>query len=183
MSDGAVFDNQGTFQDQSAGVVSQQQGAASSFTDDGSFIRSGNSGECDFQQGIAFDATGGTVNVQTGTLGLLGGGTDTGATFTSETGATLDFGGAHTLDAATDVAGAGTVGFVSLGGTIALAGTYDVTGTTIDDSPGGTVDFTGTIASIGATLLSQAGTLDFGIIPLDATNLTLDSARSRARRP
>ncbi len=94
MSDGAVFDNEGTFQDQSAGVVSQQQGEASSFTDDGSFIRSGNSGECDFQQGIAFDATGGTVNVQTGTLGLLGGGTDTGATFTSETGATLDFGGA-----------------------------------------------------------------------------------------
>ncbi len=112
MSDGAVFDNQGTFQDQNAGVVSQQLGAASSFTDDGSFIKSGNSGECDFQQGIAFNATGGTVNVQTGTLGLLGGGTDTGATFTSEMGATLDFGGTHTLDAATDVAGAGTVGFV-----------------------------------------------------------------------
>ena len=110
--------------------------------------------------------------MQTGTLELFGGGTDTGATFTSEMGATLDFGGSHTLDTASSIGGAGTVGFTA-SGTIAIAGTYDVTGTTIDDSVNGTVNFTGTITSIGATLMSQTGTLNFGTNALDATTLTM----------
>ena len=174
LSDGAVFDNQGVFQDQcTAGhEFENTAGAAASFNDDGSFIKSASSSQGYFLQGVSFNVTSGSVDVQTGTLELLGGGTDTGATFTSETGATLDFGGSHTLDAASSVGGAGTVGFTAPG-TIAMAGTYDVTGTTIDASVNGMVNFTGTIPSIGATLLSQSGTLNFGTIALDATTLTI----------
>ena len=174
LSDGAVFDNLGVFQDQcTAGhEIENSVGAAASFNDDGSFIKSASSSQGTFLPGVSFNVTSGSVDVQTGTLELLGGGTDTGATFTSEMGATLDFGGSHTLDAASSVGGAGTVGFTALG-TIAMAGTYDVTGTTIDASVNGTVNFTGTIPSIGATLLSQSGTLNFGTIALDATTLTM----------
>ncbi len=174
LSDGAVFDNLGVFQDQCTAQheVQNGAGAAGSFNDDGSFIKSASSSQGTFLPGVSFNVTSGSVDVQTGTLELLGGGTDTGATFTSEVGATLDFGGSHTLDAASSVGGAGTVGFTA-SGTIAMAATYDVTGTTIDASVNGTVNFTGTIPSIGATLLSQSGTLNFGTIALDATTLTM----------
>ena len=175
LSDGAVIDNLGTFQDEDTAAhdVQPGAGAAGSFNDAGSFIKSGSSSEGDFLQGVSFNVTGGTVDVQTGTLGLSGGGTDTSATFTSETGATLNFGGTHTLDSASSVGGAGTVGFVAPGDTIAMAATYDVTGTTIDRSGAGTVNFTGTIASIGATLMSQSGTLNFGTNAIDPTALTI----------
>jgi len=55
--------------------------------------------------------TGGTVDVQTGTLGLQGGGTETGASFSIETGATLDFAGstAFSLDSGTTFSGAGNL--------------------------------------------------------------------------
>ena len=174
LSDGAVIDNLGTFQDEctAAHDVQNGAGAAGSFNDVGSFIKSGSSSEGDIELGVSFNATGGTVDVQMGTLGLFGGGTDSSATFTSETGATLNFSGTHTLDSASNVGGGGTVGFVAPG-TIAMAATYDVTGTTIDRSGSGTVNFTGTIASIGATLMSQSGTLNFGTNAIDPTALTI----------
>ena len=141
LSDGAVIDNLGTFQDENTGAhdVQNGAGAAGSFNDVGSFLKSGSSSEGDFLQGVSFNATGGTVDVQMGTLGLFGGGTDSSATFTSETGATLNFGGTATLMIAPPAAWAArrTVGFVTPGDTIAMAATYDVTGTTIDRSGSG----------------------------------------------
>ena len=84
-SNGAVFKNLGTFLAQNQGTFSQGAGAPSSFVNQGSFTKSTESGELTFT-GVTFDATGGTVDVQTGTLGLAGGGTETGVSFSIETG-------------------------------------------------------------------------------------------------
>src|SRR5262249_11092024 len=70
----------------------------------------------------------GTVDVQTGTLSLVGDGTSSG-TFTVPVGATLGFdGGTPSLIAGSNITSTGTVRFA--GGTTTLAGTYNVTGIT-----------------------------------------------------
>jgi hypothetical protein len=173
LSDGAVFDNMGNFLAQSqGGEFAQETGAPSSFNNSGSFT---NSGESSFGSGVAFNVAGGTVDVQSGSLSLQGG-TDTGATFTSETGATLSFGGIETLDSSSRIGGAGTVDFSTSQspGTISMAGTYDVTGTTMDDN--GRVNFTGTVSSIGATLTSNFGTLNFNT-PFTGTAGTISAVQ------
>ena len=87
LSDGDVFDNQGVFQDQcTAGhdfenAARWQRQGPSTMTE--AFIKSASSSQGSFLQGVSFNVTSGSVDVQTGTLELLGGGTDTGATFTS----------------------------------------------------------------------------------------------------
>ena len=104
LADGAIFDNLGTFSDQSAGVFQQGTGAAGAFNNPGSFTKSTN-GMANVL--VPFNVAGGTVDVQSGELHLLGGGTETSATFTSETGATLYFEVAITLDSASSIGGAG----------------------------------------------------------------------------
>ena len=65
------------------------------------FIKSASSSQGSFLQGVSFNVTSGSVDVQTGTLELLGGGTDTGATFTSAKRVPRSISvGSHTLDAA-----------------------------------------------------------------------------------
>ncbi len=160
-SDGAIFDNQGTFYAENQGQFVAGSGAASSFEDQGSFIRSNNSGNLSIEI-LPFHVTGGSVDVQSGTLELLGGGASTSATFTAEAGGTLEFGGGHTLDANSTVGGAGSVIFGSSTSTTTVAGAYDVTGSTSSVS-GGTVNFTGTVDGIGSTMTIDGGTLNFDI--------------------
>ena len=95
MEDGAVFNNLGTFLAETTGLVEQGAGAASSFNNQGTFTRSTSTGSVNFDSGVSFNSAGGSVDVQTGTLGLLGGGTDTSATYTVESGATLDLAGSQ----------------------------------------------------------------------------------------
>ena len=160
MSDGAMFNNLGTFQSQNADPgFSQGAGAASSFNNDGTFTVSVPSVFSGPYFDVPFNVAGGTVDVQSGDLVLEGGGTDTNATFTSAEGGEIDFGGTVTLDSASSIGGAGTVTFGEfVGGTMSVAGTYDVTGVTVGG--GGTTMFTGTVSSIG-DLTSDGGTLDF----------------------
>ncbi len=162
MLDGAVFNNLGTFLAETTGTIEQGSGANSSFNNDGTFTKSTSSGTVNIQNGISFNVASGSVDVQDGTLSLFGGGTDTGATFTVESGNTLNFGSSHSLDSASSISGAGTVGFDGgVPGTVAMAGTYDVTGSTIDNYSSGTVNFTGTVNSIGAAFTSSSGTMNF----------------------
>jgi hypothetical protein len=105
----------------------------------------------------------GTVDAQSGTLALSGGGLSSG-TFLTEPGATLEFGGgAHYLTADSSVGGAGNVLFGSESFNdlfITLAGSYAVGGTTTVQSNGGggpSVTFT-TPAEMGALTL-VSGTL------------------------
>ncbi len=147
-SNGAVFDNLGTFLAQNDGTFSDSTGAASSFDNNGSFTKSGDVGEVDFGPNVAFNVSaGGAVDVQSGTLGLLAGGTDTGAAFTVASGTTLKFGGstAFTFNSGTTFSGAGNL-------------TQD-SSTTLT-LPGNSPSFTGTTTVSAGTLLvdgSQPG--------------------------
>jgi fibronectin-binding autotransporter adhesin len=164
MDDGAVFNNLGTFLAQTHGRIGDGQGAGSAFNNEGSFTKSTDSGSLEFGQGVTFNNDGGTVDVQTGTLSLGTGGTDTAGSYTSESGATLELGGPRTLDADSTIAGAGTVdfGYFGTAATISMQGTYNVTGATIDESYDGTVNIGGTVDSIGtAFTMAEGGTLNF----------------------
>jgi large repetitive protein len=194
-SDGAVFNNLGAFVAQNQGAFTQGNGAASSFVDEGTFTKSTSSGELDFT-GVAFNVAGGTVDVQNGTLGLQGGGTETGATFSIANGATLDFAGstAFSLDVDTTFSGAGSLtkdGATTLvlpgnspsltGPTTVNSGVLVVTGSqpasAVTVASGGTLEGTGTVGAIttdGGTVSpgNGAGT---GILNVDG-NVTLDSS-------
>jgi hypothetical protein len=163
--DGAVFNNDGTFNADNGVVVydgnSGTPGAPSAFNNDGSFIKSGQ-GTLAFSTSDAFNSDGGTVDVQGGTLDLSSGGTVIDSTFTAESGAELELGGTssldYTFDSASTIQGAGTVNFV--GDTVTLNGTYDVTGST-EDNGAGVVNFDGPIDSLGTSLTATSGTLNF----------------------
>jgi autotransporter-associated beta strand protein len=190
-SDGAVFENLGTFLAQNQGTFSQGLGAPSSFVDQGAFTKSTDSGALTFS-GVAFNATGGTVDVQAGTLGLSGGGTETGASFSTETGATLEFSGsnAFSLDSGTTFSGAGNLtkdGPTTLtlsGNSVALTGPTTVNsgtllingaqpGSAVSVMSGSTLGGTGTVGAVaatGATVNPGDGT---GILNVEG-NVTLD---------
>ncbi len=185
MEDGATFNNLGSFLaiaqgsfDDSAGF-DQDGSDPSAFDDAGSFTASLATGasstvQFDFMN-VPFVAEGATVDVQSGYLDLLGGGTSTAGTFTVASGATLGFGGGtQTIDAASSIVGAGTVNFNGYNtfGTTTIDGTYDVTGATIlSDSK---ANFDGTVESLGASLSVSDGTMSFNV-PLSATAAAVPS--------
>ena len=98
--------------------------------------------------------------MKSGTLDLGGGGVSTSASFTAESGTTLEFAGGHSIDAASTVKGAGTVAFGPSANPTNITGTYDVTGATTT-SFSGVVSITGTVQSVGATVTVDGGTLNF----------------------
>src|SRR5262249_17982343 len=119
-TNGAVFLNSGTLDDQNSQTFS---GSAGTFTNTGTFTKSAGTGTTTFN--AAFNNNG-KVEVQAGTLNLSGGGTSANY-FSVSTLATLQFGGGtHTLTGNSTVAGAGTVKFT--GGTNTVGGTYNVSG-------------------------------------------------------
>jgi large repetitive protein len=154
-SNGAVFDNLGTFQAENQGAFTQGSGALATFIDAGSFTKMTSSGELDFL-GVGFNTMGGSVIAQTGTLGLLGGGSQTGAAFSVGSAANLDFGGstAFSLDDATTFSGAGNL--IKDGPTtLTLAGNSDsFTGTTTVND--GTLLVDGSLAASSVSVLSGA---------------------------
>jgi hypothetical protein len=96
----------------------------------------------------------GTVDVQSGTLRLAGGGSGNGGF--DATGATLNFGGG-----AFDLSGpvSGTALVFSGANPATLSGSYAVTDSTTVTS--GTVNITGEVSSVGSTLSVQNGTANF----------------------
>ena len=98
----------------------------------------------------------GTVNVQSGTLNLSGGGTDVGASYTGA--GTVNFsGGTRTLDAASSIAAANAT---FSAGTTTVNGSYNVSGSTTVS--GGTAALAGTVANLGNALNITSGTLNVG---------------------
>ena len=196
-SNGAIFDNLGTFQAENQGAFTQGSGASGSFIDAGRFTKMTSSGELDFS-GVAFNTMGGSVNVQTGTLGLLGGGSQTGAAFSVGSAANLDFGGstAFSLDSGTTFSGAGHIikdgpTTVTLPGnsasftgpTTVNAGTLLVNGSmavsALSVNSGSTLGGTGTVGGIiatGATIQPGDGP---GILNVQGT-VALDSSSTFA---
>jgi autotransporter-associated beta strand protein len=192
-SNGAIFDNLGTFQAENQGAFTQGSGALTTFIDAGSFTKMTSNGELDFS-GVGFNATNGSVDVQSGTLGLQGGGTETAATFSIANGSTLDFAGstAFSLDSDTTFSGAGNLtkdGPTTLalqgnsasftGPTTVKSGTLVVNGSqpasAVTVASGGTLEGTGTVGAIttsGGTVSPGDGALT-GILNVNG-NVTFD---------
>ena len=128
------------------------------FTNEGQLTKSVTTGTTTIE--VAFDNTG-TVDVETGTLALGGGGTSALSAFTVASGATLAFvGGTFDLTGGGTLGGGGTLAVT--GGTVDISGA--VTGTnsfTINGSA--TLEFSGSVAA-GATVtfVGPTGTLDIG---------------------
>ena len=99
----------------------------------------------------------GTVSVQSGTLALSGGGTESGP-FTVASGATLNLsGGTFTFNPTSIISGAGNFmvsgATATLGNSLSAQGTYTFSG--------GTVNFTGSASMSGNTLVLSGGTVNF----------------------
>jgi Bacterial Ig-like domain (group 3) len=191
---GAVFNNMGTFNIPAPSLAGDFIGSwapsnatSGSFNNDGSFIDSSGSPATNCYFAVPFDSSGGTVDVQSGGLGLLDGGNSTGGTFTAESGQILEFSGLGTgviwtFGSSSSIGGAGTITFGGQG-TINMNGTYDVTGTTTGAGEHATVNFNGPLESIGSSLVvstnfnfnsafvGTAGTIGTVDITADTLNL------------
>ncbi len=141
-----------TFNAQAAQSISYSgTGPAASFNNSGTFNKSGAGSTTSLD---AIYNNSGTTNVNSGTLALQRGGTDSGS-FVDASGAALTFGGGtHSLSATSSTTGAGAVNF-SLGiANFANGAVYNISGlTTIN---GGTANFNNSATAAGTVLSSGA---------------------------
>ena len=138
-------------------------GSVSRFDNAGTLITSTNRGATSFE-GVEFDNYG-TINIQSGTLVLNGGGTNAGTINVPE-GATLDFAGGFFFSSGSpSIAGAGNL--TVSGGQATLAGTVNVTGPQLFSS--GWVDFTGNYICTNTIVISDCA-------------VPVSTARARSRR-
>jgi hypothetical protein len=167
---GINISNDATFNNLAGGTVNIQNNASFAFSsgvnptfnNQGTVRKSVGTGTTTFTSGIAFNNSG-TVDLQTGTLVLAGGGSSSGA-FTGAGGTTLNFfSGLHLLGSTSRLTSSGAVIFS--GGFINLSGSYNVTGSTTvtnqPNLPGATVNFLGPVASVGTTLTVNSGVANF----------------------
>jgi hypothetical protein len=127
------------------------------FINGGLFVKMSTTGESMLGLGVTFDNDG-SVDVQTGTLHIQGGGTNSGV-LGVESDATLKIGGGYTLTSASQTGGAGAVEFTNDG-----VGSVVTVGGTITGGQGITIDSGAEIAG-AATLdgeVTNSGTIDVG---------------------
>lgn len=134
------FSNNAVFINKAAAVLDtgidglmENQGGTNYFLNEGTFTKSAGTGTTDVQ--VVFDNSG-TVNVNTGTLWLRGGGTQTG-TFNVPVGKTLDLQGGHALNAGVSITGGGLTrissGTTTANTPVTFAGSsLDLTGGTLN---------------------------------------------------
>ena len=127
-SNGAIFNNAGTFLAQND-VVMFDNGGGGTFNNTGTFTRDTSNGTFTFSSGLAFNNSG-TVNVQSGTLQLNGGdGGSTTGDFNIATGATLLVNSNFNFAASSDFVGPGTANFS--GGAQQFNGNYSLPNLTV----------------------------------------------------
>ncbi|MCK1485082.1 phosphatase PAP2 family protein [Bradyrhizobium sp. 193] len=155
IASGATFDDQTTgsglyvYANNFGGADDGTTAAVNNF---GTFIKSGSALTSTIS--AAFNNRG-TVNVQSGTLVLSGGGTDEGAIYLGA--GTVEFaGGVRTLDAASSITGNATFS----GGTTTINGTYNVSGSTAVSA--GAALLAGTVTNLGDVLSISSGSLNAG---------------------
>ncbi len=126
------------------------------FINAGTLAKTGGTGTSALDSGVTLNNTG-TIEVDSGTLSLRGGGTISGSsTLTAYSGADLDFGyGSYTAPSGSSIGGSGTGTISFTGATVAINGTYSVAEVTSISA--GEVDFNSS-ASTG-TLIQAAGTI------------------------
>ena len=151
-----------------ADVSTEDGGGFNLFVNAGLLRKTGGTGTTTMGHG-AFVNTG-DVQVQSGTLNVVEGGSATGS-FEVSASAHLQFGNSYTLSVASSVTGAGSANFS--GGTINAGGTYNLTGTNIFS--GATVNFSGNYAITNQPLTLSAGAVNFnagGVVKLTGLALS-----------
>jgi hypothetical protein len=182
LSYGAVWTNMGTF-DAAGNNTMFQSNTTPTFFNEGAFNKTAGTNSTDLQFPFINSGTG-TVDVQSGTLNLRGGGASTGSApdFNADGQGHLAFvSGTFKLGTGTTLGGTGTID--------ASSATIDVAGTVTDNAsmstlsggtltgPGtltynNTLSWTGgTMAGIGSTVISATGTLDVQAVTLDTRTL------------
>lgn len=177
-SNGAILSNAAGATFDSAGDGTLNNGPGSNLVlNAGKFRKTGGSGVTRIN--VPFHNSG-EVEVQSGTLSLNNGGTNT-STISAPPGATLELGGGHTFTSDSTLAGGGNL--LVNGTTINLAGSINLSGSHTFN--GGTVNITGDYHSVGNTLTLSHGTVRLngtGTIAPAALNLggfsALDGASS-----
>ncbi|MBI3851712.1 MAG: hypothetical protein HY298_15770 [Verrucomicrobia bacterium] len=157
LNSGAVITNRAgaLFHVQSAAFLSSG-GTGGRFDNAGTFRKSANSGTTTVVSGVSFNNSG-TVEIQTGTLDLGGGGTHSGS-FAVPAGTALTLsGGGHSAGASSSVIGAGQ--FTISGGTATLAGLVNVSGS--NTFSGGTANLNGNYICTNNTMTISGGTANF----------------------
>ena len=167
---GGTFSNEGTVDDQVDLTFSNASGISSfcgspngSFSNRGTFTKSGGAGATRFCP-TAFNNSG-QVNVNSGTLSLVGG-QSTGGSFAVAAGSTLNFGSfggvfgsaPYAFDGSSSVTGAGAVSFNGDAVTFASGATYTAGSTTLSD---GSVTFNNTVSTDSYT--QTGGTLGINL--------------------
>ena len=154
LNNGALFSNSTTFNAQGTTAISSNTGVPGSFDNSGSFSRSGAGTTTTVS--VPFNNSG-TALINSGTLSLSGGGTDSGS-FNVANGAALNFsGGTHDLNTGAALTGAGNVnvnaGQINLnaGGIDRLTGTLNVAG--------GNVNATGSIVNVSGQAFTPTGSV------------------------
>jgi hypothetical protein len=171
--DGAVITNDvGAMFVVSNGSSLPYAGGSPRFDNAGTFQTQAGSGTTTFGQQFAFNNYG-TVNIESGSLSLAGGGAQTGTMTVPEGTAIIFAGGTFTSSGNSSITGAGML-MVS-GGTATLAGTVNLSGSNV--FTGGSVDFTGDyVCTNNAMIISGSGVANFdGTGPVSPSFLNLSS--------
>jgi T5SS/PEP-CTERM-associated repeat protein/autotransporter-associated beta strand protein len=172
MFSGATIVNSGTFAAQNNESIYNAYANGATFNNQGVFIRNSGTGTFSISN-VSFNNTG-AVNVQSGTLDLMGGDTgNTTGSFAVSSGAVLQFDtGAFTLAPASSFSGAGTVNFTSGADTVSgvsnLTGTTNFNGATL--TAVGTPAFNGPISWTGGQLAGSGTFAANGAVSINATN-------------
>lgn len=183
LANGSVVQNAGIYNAQNDGGFVFNGGSGNAFFNTGVFNRNLSSGNFAVTN-VEFHNSG-TVNVQSGSLALNGGGVSTGA-FNVSSGATLRIGSA-TFAAGSSVAGAGTLEINSTlrisGNSTLGSGTTDIRGG-IDFSSGAIATVTnlnlaGDLQGVGTLRLAGIGQIPTGaFIFMDQTTVQIDAGRT-----
>jgi hypothetical protein len=169
LSSGAVISNlAGATFDLTFDGTLLDSGAAGGFVNDGVFRKSGGTATAQF---LPKFSNGGTVEAESGTLRLAGGGNHSG-TFRLGAGAGLNLGGNHTFLTNSAVSGAGELRVSS--GTANFAGLVDTSGDHV--FAGGTANLTGRYVAITNLVAIVGGVANFsGTGPVSPSSLTISN--------
>lgn len=161
-----------TFDTNFDGFVTANAISTGAFTNEGVFTKSGGAGTTEFNLNVSFSNSG-TVNVNSGTLMLEGGGTQSGA-FNVAAGSALRFGGTHSVGASTTFSDTATstmevfTGTTTVTPALSLLGTFKVSGGTATLNNTATLNVLevsgGTLNGSGVITASGASTWSFGTI-------------------
>jgi hypothetical protein len=172
-TNGSTFNNEAAASFAIAGDLSiSVSNGGGTFSNAGTLTKSGGTSTSTISV-VLNDTGAGSVQVQSGTLALAGGGTLAGTgSLSASAGTTLAFAnGTFTVASTAPVSGGGTVTFT--GATVHDAGPYDVTGITSVTASAATVTLSGSLQSLGTALTVSAGTLNLtGTIPGGAYSFT-----------